>query len=106
MRIAYITAGAAGMYCGSCMRDNALAAALMRDGHEVTLVPLHTPIKTDTPDVSTRRVFFGGINHKIGWRCLAGSLSLNTKASYGDNHAGTNLRGRGTEVTRNHPIIY
>ena len=28
MRIAFITAGAAGMYCGSCMRDNTLVAAL------------------------------------------------------------------------------
>src|SRR5438128_2372422 len=26
MRITYITAGAAGMYCGSCMRDNTLAS--------------------------------------------------------------------------------
>ena len=28
MKIAYITAGAAGQFCGSCMRDNTLAAAL------------------------------------------------------------------------------
>ena len=28
MRIAFITAGAAGMFCGSCMRDNTLVAAL------------------------------------------------------------------------------
>ena len=28
MRIAYITAGAAGMFCGSCMHDNTLVAAL------------------------------------------------------------------------------
>ena len=30
MRIASITAGAAGMYCGSCMRDNTLVAELHR----------------------------------------------------------------------------
>ena len=29
MRIAYIAAGAAGMYCGSCLHDNTLAAALL-----------------------------------------------------------------------------
>ena len=29
MRILSITAGAAGMYCGSCLRDNALAAELL-----------------------------------------------------------------------------
>ncbi len=28
MRIVYLAAGAAGMYCGSCLHDNTLAAAL------------------------------------------------------------------------------
>jgi glycosyltransferase involved in cell wall biosynthesis len=62
MRIAYITAGAAGMYCGSCMRDNTLVAALARQGHEAVLIPTYTPIRTDEEDVSQKRVFFGGIN--------------------------------------------
>lgn len=62
MRIAYITAGAAGMYCGSCMRDNTLVAALHRAGHEALLIPTYTPIRTDEEDVSAPRVFFGGIN--------------------------------------------
>lgn len=62
MRIAYITAGAAGMFCGSCMRDNTLAAALHAAGHEALLVPTYTPIRTDEDDVSQQRVFFGGIN--------------------------------------------
>src|SRR5438270_5620621 len=62
MRIAYITAGAAGMYCGSCMRDNTLVAALRQAGHDALLIPTYTPIRTDEPDVSQRRVFFGGIN--------------------------------------------
>jgi hypothetical protein len=35
---------AAGMYCGSCLRDNALAARLLKEGHEVTLVPIYTPL--------------------------------------------------------------
>ena len=61
-RIVYLTAGAAGMYCGSCMRDNALAAELIRRGIDVTLLPLYTPIRTDEEDVSVERVFFGGIN--------------------------------------------
>ena len=39
MRILSITAGAAGMYCGSCFLDNALAAELVARGHDVTLVP-------------------------------------------------------------------
>ena len=62
MRILAFTAGAANMYCGSCMRDNALARELMRQGHEVTLVPMYTPTKTDSENVSGERVFFGGIS--------------------------------------------
>src|SRR5947209_12798212 len=62
MKIAYITAGAAGMYCGSCMHDNTLVAALHALGHDATLLPTYTPIRTDEVDVSEHRVFFGGIN--------------------------------------------
>src|SRR6516164_1253738 len=62
MRIAYITAGAAGMYCGSCMHDNTLVAELQRQSHDALLIPTYTPITTDEPNVSQKRVFFGGIN--------------------------------------------
>jgi len=62
MRIAYITAGAAGMYCGSCLHDNTLAAALQRAGHDVALIPTYTPVRTDEVDVSIDRVFFGALN--------------------------------------------
>jgi glycosyltransferase involved in cell wall biosynthesis len=62
MRIAYITAGAAGMFCGSCMHDNTLVSALAAAGHDALLIPTYTPIRTDEDDVSQRRVFFGGIN--------------------------------------------
>jgi len=62
MRIAYIAAGAAGMYCGSCLHDNTLARALMARDQDVVLVPTYTPIRTDEQDVSYDRVFFGGIN--------------------------------------------
>ncbi len=62
MRIAFITAGAAGMFCGSCMRDNALVAALRHTGHDALLIPTYTPIKTDEEDTSERRVYFGGVN--------------------------------------------
>lgn len=61
MRIAFITAGAAGMYCGSCMRDNTLVAALRALGHDALLIPTYTPIRTDEADVSHGRVFMGGI---------------------------------------------
>lgn len=62
MRIAYVTAGAAGMFCGSCMRDNTLVRALCQLGHEALLVPTYTPITTDEPDASSRQVFMGGLN--------------------------------------------
>ncbi len=62
LRILAITAGAANMYCGSCLRDNALARELMRQGHEVTLVPIYTPTRTDEPNVSEPRVLYGGVN--------------------------------------------
>jgi glycosyltransferase involved in cell wall biosynthesis len=62
MKISYITAGAGGMFCGSCLHDNTLAAALIAQGHDVLLVPTYTPIRTDENDVSLPRVFFGGIN--------------------------------------------
>jgi glycosyltransferase involved in cell wall biosynthesis len=62
MNILYITAGAAGMYCGSCLRDNALATELIRQGHDVTLLPLYTPTLTDEPNVSSGKTFFGGIS--------------------------------------------
>src|ERR1700733_939683 len=62
MRIAYITAGAAGMFCGSCLHDNTLAAALHTLGHDALLIPTYTPIRTDELDVSQHRVFLGGLN--------------------------------------------
>src|SRR5436305_7303515 len=62
MRILSITAGAAGMYCGSCSRDNALAVELLRRGHKVTLLPLYTPTNPDEANVSRKRVLFGGIS--------------------------------------------
>jgi glycosyltransferase involved in cell wall biosynthesis len=62
MRILSITAGAAGMYCGSCLRDNGLAVELMARGHDVTLLPLYTPTNPDEANVSRKRVLFGGIS--------------------------------------------
>ena len=62
MRILSITAGAANMYCGSCLRDNALARELLARGHDVTLQPVYTPTLTDEENVSTDRVLFGGVS--------------------------------------------
>ena len=62
MRLLYLTAGAAEMYCGSCLRDNALASALLDRGHDVLLTPVYTPTTTDERNVSASKVLFGGIS--------------------------------------------
>jgi glycosyltransferase involved in cell wall biosynthesis len=62
VRIAYVSAGAANMYCGSCLHDNSLVAALQRLGHDAMLVPAYTPLRTDEPGVGIDRVFFGALN--------------------------------------------
>jgi glycosyltransferase involved in cell wall biosynthesis len=62
MNIVQLTPGAGGMYCGACMRDNALTAAFAKLGHQPLLIPLYTPLTTDEPDNSFKRIFFGGIN--------------------------------------------
>jgi glycosyltransferase involved in cell wall biosynthesis len=62
MRLLQITAGAGGMYCGSCLRDNALARELLSRGHDVLLLPVYTPTLTDEANVSDAHVFFGGIS--------------------------------------------
>ena len=62
MKILAFTAGAAKMYCGSCLRDNALAAELKRQGHDLILLPLYTPTRTDESNVSEPLVFLNGIS--------------------------------------------
>jgi glycosyltransferase involved in cell wall biosynthesis len=62
VKIVYLAAGAAGQYCGACARDAELARGLIALGHDVTMLPLYTPLTLDGPDPSVRRVFYGGIN--------------------------------------------
>ena len=51
------------MYCGGCLRDNALVAGLRKLGHEVLMVPLYLPLTLDEEDQSAGTpIFFGGIN--------------------------------------------
>ena len=61
MKIIYIASGAANMYCGSCMHDNALAAALKAVGEDVSLFPLYTPMRLDEESVGEPQIFYGGI---------------------------------------------
>lgn len=63
MNIVQITAGAGGMYCGNCFRDNALVEALRGYGHATTMVPLYLPLTLDAADQSAGTpIFFGGIS--------------------------------------------
>ncbi|WKZ50599.1 MAG: glycosyltransferase family 4 protein [Anaerolineales bacterium] len=61
MKIIYIATGAANMFCGSCMHDNALAAGMKTAGEDVTMFPLYTPMRLDEENVGERKIFFGGI---------------------------------------------
>ncbi|MCG8461534.1 MAG: glycosyltransferase family 4 protein, partial [Holophagales bacterium] len=62
LRIAFVAAGAAGMYCGTCLHDNLLATTLMEQGHEVALIPTYTPLRTDEESVAQDQIFFGALN--------------------------------------------
>lgn len=50
------------MYCGSCLRDNAMATELKKRNHDVMLLPVYTPTLTDEPNVSHDHVVLGGIS--------------------------------------------
>jgi glycosyltransferase involved in cell wall biosynthesis len=55
------------MYCGGCLRDNALVAGLRKLGHELLMVPLYLPLTLDEEDQSSGTpIFFGGINVYLG----------------------------------------
>ena len=63
MNIIQITPGAGKMFCGACMRDNALVAELRKLGHSVVMIPLYLPLTLDEEDQSAGTpTFFGGIN--------------------------------------------
>src|SRR5271157_3055923 len=63
LRIVQITPGAGKMYCGACLRDNALVTALRRLGHEAVMAPRYLPLTLDEEDqASGSPYFFGGIN--------------------------------------------
>src|SRR5688572_1177759 len=50
------------MYCGSCLRDNAMATELIARKHDVLLLPVYTPTFTDEPNVSRDHIVMGGIS--------------------------------------------
>ena len=63
MRIVQLTPGTGNFYCGSCLRDNALVAALRKQNHDAVLLPMYLPHWVDEPSVvENAPLFFGGIN--------------------------------------------
>ena len=60
--IVHLISGAGGMYCGSCLHGNTLAAALLEAGHDVMLMPLYTPVRTDEKSIRQEPLAFGGLN--------------------------------------------
>ncbi len=72
MRILLLTPGTGSFYCGTCMRDNALAVALRAQGHDALMVPLYLPPALDEASSSENvPLFYGGINvylqQKVGF---------------------------------------
>ena len=63
MRIVQLTPGTGNFYCGTCLRDNALVAALRKQGHDAVLLPMYLPHFVDEESVAEDApLFFGGIN--------------------------------------------
>ena len=63
MKLVFLTPGTGSYYCGVCMRDNAIAREMIRQGHEALLVPMYLPLTLDEDAASGRQpVFYGGVN--------------------------------------------
>ncbi len=63
MNIALLTPGTGSYHCGVCMRDNALAKELHRQGHRALLLPMYLPLTLDETAASpSAPIFFGGVS--------------------------------------------
>ncbi len=63
MKIVLLTPGTGSYYCGVCMRDNALAKELIRQGHDAVMLPMYLPLTLDEDAASPESpIFFGGVN--------------------------------------------
>jgi glycosyltransferase involved in cell wall biosynthesis len=99
VNIVQITPGAGGMYCGGCLRDNALVTTLRQLGHDTLMLPLYLPLTLDEADQSAGApIFFSGVNvyleQKLPWfrrapdwlhRALASEQLLKLLGRYAGN---------------------
>jgi glycosyltransferase involved in cell wall biosynthesis len=72
MKIVLLTPGTGSYHCGVCMRDNALARELHRQGHDALMLPMYLPLTLDEDAASPGTpIFFGGIStylrEKVPW---------------------------------------
>lgn len=50
------------MYCGACHRDAVVARGLIARGHDVTVIPLYTPLRVEGEPFPVAPVYLGGVN--------------------------------------------
>ncbi|MEO6787919.1 MAG: glycosyltransferase family 4 protein [Chthoniobacteraceae bacterium] len=63
MNIVLLTPGTGSYHCGVCIRDNALAKELHRQGHRALLLPMYLPLTLDEEAASPGApIFFGGLS--------------------------------------------
>lgn len=63
MKIVLLTPGTGSYHCGVCMRDNALAKELHRQGHDAIMLPMYLPLTLDEESASPEMpIFFGGVS--------------------------------------------
>lgn len=63
MNIVLLTPGTGSYHCGVCMRDNALARELIRQGHRALMLPMYLPLTLDEMAASPGTpIFFGGVS--------------------------------------------
>ncbi len=63
MNIVLLTPGTGSYHCGVCMRDNALARELIRQGHRALMLPMYLPLTLDEDAASPQTpIFFGGVS--------------------------------------------
>jgi glycosyltransferase involved in cell wall biosynthesis len=72
MNIVLLTPGTGSYHCGVCMRDNALAKELHRQGHNALMLPMYLPLTLDEDAASPEMpIFFGGVStylrEKVPW---------------------------------------
>jgi glycosyltransferase involved in cell wall biosynthesis len=72
MNIVLLTPGTGSYHCGVCMRDNALAKELHRQGHNAIMLPMYLPLTLDEEAASPEMpIFFGGVStylrEKVPW---------------------------------------